>query len=185
MKVHTNHFQRNVRASHQLLARSPLLLIILATAISYYTVWPVSPSQAAQAGSSATDAPANPYSQDTLTPIYEQAAKYILEQTGYDRRKGYGFVFGAAKGRLAYEIAKHSDLYLFATEQDKNNINSARNNLLSANMYGSRIVLHHGSLDKLRYNDYSAALVVSDTILSQGKCIGLLTRSNSRSTCSN
>jgi len=172
MKVNTNYFQRDAHPSHQLLVKYPPLLIILAAAILYYTAWPVNPSQAAPAGSSATGAPANPYPQDTLTPIYKQAAKYILEQTGYDKKKGYCFVFGAAKGRLAYEIAKHSDLYLFATEQDENNIKSTRNNLLSANMYGNRIVLHHGPLDKLRYSDYAAALVVSDTILSQGKCIG-------------
>ena len=39
-------------------------------------------------------------------------------------------------------------------------------------LYGNRIVLHHGSLEKLRYSDYAAALVVSDTILSEGKCTG-------------
>jgi outer membrane protein assembly factor BamB len=171
MKVHASHFQSITRPSQQLLARSPLFLIILAAAIPF-TAWPVSSSQAAQAGSSATDAPGNPYPQDTLTPIYKQAAKYILEQTGYDKKKGYCFVFGAAKGRLAYEIAKHSDLYLFATEQNENDVNAARNNLLCANMYGNRIALHHGSLNKLRYSDYAAALVVSDTVLSQGKCVG-------------
>ena len=96
MKVHTNHLRCDAHPSHQLLARSPLLLIILAAAIPYYTAWPVSPSQAAQAGSSATDAPPNSYPQDALTPIYRQAAKYILEQTGYDRKTGYCFVFGAA-----------------------------------------------------------------------------------------
>ena len=173
MKVHTNHLCCDARPSRQSSASCSLLLIILAIAIPY-TAWIVSPSRAAQSGqSSAAIGPTtNPYSQNALTPYYKQAARYILEQTGYGQKKGYCFVFGAAKGQLAYEIAKRSDLYLFATEQDENNINSARKNLLNANMYGNRIVLHKGSLDKLRYNDYAATLVISDTILSQGKCIG-------------
>ncbi len=70
MKAHANHFQCITRPLRQLLARYPLLLIILVAAIPF-TACPVSSSQAAQTGSSATDAPANPYPQDTLTPIYE------------------------------------------------------------------------------------------------------------------
>ncbi len=173
MKVHSNHFCCDTRPSRQSLASCTLLLIILAIAVPY-TVWSVSPLRAAQSeqSSAAIGPTTNPYSQNALTPYYKQAARYILEQTGYDQKKGYCFVYGAAKGQLAYEIAKRSDLYLFATEQDENNINLARNKLLNANLYGNRIVLHKGSLDKLRYNDYAAALVISDTILSQGKCIG-------------
>ncbi len=170
MKVHSNHLFFDTYPSRQSLASCSLLLIILAIAVPY-TVWSVSPLRAAQSeqSSAAIGPTTNPYSQNALTPYYKQAARYILEQTGYDQKKGYCFVFGAAKGQLAYEIVKRSDLYLFATEQDENNINLARNKLLNANLYGNRIVLHKGSLDKLRYNDYAATLVISDTILSQGK----------------
>ncbi len=173
MKVHRDHFRFNPHPLHRPLAGCSPFFIILALAV-FYTAWPVSLSRAVQTGpsSAVSDPLAPPYAQDVLTPLYEQAAKYILEQTGYDEKKGHCFVFGAAQGRLAHEIAKRSDLYLFATEQDKDNVDSGRETLLRANMYGNRITLHQGSLDKLRYNDYGAALVVSDTVISQGKCSG-------------
>ncbi len=150
-----------------------MLSIILAASIAC-AASPISTSQAAHtrepsdAGQPLTD----PYPNDVLTPIYQRAADYILEQTGYDRKNGYCFVFGAAEGRLACQLARRSNLYVFATAQVESNVVSARKHLLAANMYGNRIVIHHGNLDKLRYNDYAAALVVSDTILSQGKCTG-------------
>ena len=173
MKVDRDHFRFNTHLLHRPLAGCSQLLIVLAFAASY-AAWPVSSSRAVQTipSPAVSDPLAHAYPQDALTSLYEQAAKYILEQTGYDKKKGHCFVFGAAQGRLAHEIAKRSDLYLFATEQDKDNVTAAREALLSANVYGNRITLHHGSLDKLRYNDYGAALVVSDTVISQGKCSG-------------
>ena len=122
--------------------------------------------------SRAADKAAGPYAPDDLTSAYQRAAAHILEKTGYDEKKGYCFVFGGGKGRLAYELATRSDLYVFATEENEDSVKAARNGLLSANMYGNRIVIHHGSLDKLRYTDYAAALVVSDSILAEGECTG-------------
>jgi outer membrane protein assembly factor BamB len=169
MKARRDHVRFNTPPSHRPLAGCSQLMIILAFAVSY-TVWPAQSSPAVQIKPSPSGF--HPYPQDALTPLYKQAAKHILEQTGYNKKKGHCFVFGAARGRLAYEIAKRSEVYLFATEQDKDSVDSARESLLSANMYGSRITLHHGSLDTLRYNDYSAALVISDTVISQGRCSG-------------
>lgn len=164
MRAHRDHARFNRQHLDQPLASPPLLLIILLGSISL-GIWPMSSLQAAPNKSS-------PYRADALTSLYEKAAKHILEQTGYDKKQGYGFVFGGAQGQLAYEIARRSELYLFATESDQGKVDSAREALLSANMYGNRITVHHGSLDKLRYNDYSAALVISDTVISEGKCSG-------------
>jgi outer membrane protein assembly factor BamB len=174
MKAHFAHTQtRTHRFNRPLAARSQLLIVLMLAVL--YTAWPPGSSCSAQEAGptpSLSDPVTNPYPLDALTPMYEQAAKYILEQTGYDKKKGHCFVFGAAQGRLAYEIARRSDLYVFATEQDQDSVHSAREALLNANMYGNRVTLHHGSLDKLRYNDYGAALVVSDTVISQGRCSG-------------
>ncbi len=173
MKAHRDHVRFNTAPSHRPLAGYSQLLFILVLAVSY-AVWPAQSSPAAQTKPSPSgfEALPQPYPQDALTPLYKQAAKYILEQTGYNKKKGHCFVFGAARGRLAYEIAKRSEVTLFATEPDKDSVDSGRESLLSVNMYGSRITLHHGSLDTLRYNDYSAALVISDTMISQGRCSG-------------
>ena len=111
------------------------------------------------------------YPMDSLTPIYEQAAQYILNQTAVPQR-GYCLVFGAGKGRLAYELAIRSNLNIIGVEEDINKINSGRTILHNADVYGDRITLHKGSLEQLDYSDYAARLVVSDSIISSGTCTG-------------
>ena len=113
----------------------------------------------------------SPYPGDALTPLYEQAAQHILDETAMTN-KGYGFVFGAGEGRLAYEIALRSQLEIIGVEQDVAKVNSGRTALLDTDRYGDRITLHNGSLDQLRYRDYAAVLVVSDSMISDGTTSG-------------
>ncbi|HUT26153.1 MAG TPA: PQQ-binding-like beta-propeller repeat protein [Sumerlaeia bacterium] len=122
------------------------------------------------AGASATtrSAPAaSPYPADELTPLYVRAAEHILAQTGMVN-KGYCLVFGAGEGRLAYELALRSRLDVIGVEQNPEKVDSGRSALLEAGLYGDRITLHQGSLEELRYRDYAAVLVVSDSIVSTG-----------------
>ena len=112
-----------------------------------------------------------PYHDDPLNPLYRQAAQYILGQTG-DNNKGYCLVFGAGQGQLAYELAANSDLNIIGVEADVNNVSSGRTILNDVDMYGDRITLHQGLLSNLRYRDYAALLVVSDSIISEGTCSG-------------
>ena len=113
MKVHSNHFCCDTRPSCQSLARYSLLLIILAIAVSY-TICSVSPLRAAQTEqpSAAISPTTNPYSQNALTPYYKQAARYILEQTGYDQKKGYCFVLVLPKGNLSTK-SQNTAIYTF------------------------------------------------------------------------
>ena len=113
----------------------------------------------------------SPYPVDSLTDSYEKAAQYILRQTGTSKL-GYCVVFGAGRGRLAYELAKRSDLTLVGAEANANEVNAGRSFLEDADFYGNRITLHVNSLDALDYSDYFAALVVSDRIIADGLCTG-------------
>ena len=111
------------------------------------------------------------YPKDSLTALYKRAAQYILSQTGR-HNKGYCLVFGAGQGRLAYELAVHSDFKIIGVETDSSKVNSGRTILSKANLYGNRITLQEGLLTKLDYRDYAALLVVSDSIISEGACSG-------------
>ena len=111
------------------------------------------------------------YPEDSLTSVYKRAAQYILSQTGRPN-KGYCLVFGAGEGRLAYELAVHSDFKIIGVETDSSKVNSGRTILSRANLYGNRITLQEGSLSKLDCRDYAASLVVSDSIIAEGACSG-------------
>jgi len=108
----------------------------------------------------------NPYRQDELTELYAEAARYIVQQTGIS--KGYCLVLDSGEGRLAYELAKLTDLKIIGVEKDINKINVARKALDKAGLYG-RVVIHHGSLSDMGYTSFFANLIVSDEVLVSGK----------------
>ncbi len=108
-----------------------------------------------------------PYSKDDLTSFYARAAERILQNTGI--RKGYCLVLGCRTGRLAYELARRTDLRIIGIEPDARKVEEARRKLDAVGLYGSRITIDHGSLSKLPYSDYFANLIVSDEILISGK----------------
>ena len=112
-----------------------------------------------------------PYSADDVTVPYEKAAATILRRTNLPN-KGYCFVFGAREGRLAYELTKQSGFRVVGAVEDRKHLDRGRRLLEKADLYGARITLQPSSLAKLRYRDYIAALVVSDSILADGVCHG-------------
>jgi len=111
-----------------------------------------------------------PYPEDSLTPLYEQAAEYILNACGID--KGVCIDYGCGRGRLAYEIAKRSNLKIIGFEQDSDKVADARNYLDKADIYGTRIAILSAPLTSLNCRDYSANLIVSDTMIAKGVCPG-------------
>ena len=116
----------------------------------------------------ATDA--SPYPLDSLTPAYRAAADYILAQTGDAR--GTCLVFGAGEGRLGWELAKSGRFRVLGVEPDAGKVLAGRRALHAADVYGDRVTLHQGTLTNLRYRSYAAAVVVSDSAISQGRCPG-------------
>lgn len=58
----------------------------------------------------------SPFPSDAWTAVYERAADEILECTGVSG--GFCLVLGSERGRLAYELARRSDLKIYAIESD-------------------------------------------------------------------
>ena len=112
-----------------------------------------------------------PYQRDELTPLYRQAAQYILNQEACPKT-GYCMVFGAGQGRLAWELSELGDFKVLGAEEDSAAVDAGRAVLHRADVYGDRITLHRQSLQKLDYRNYAATLVVSDAMIAHGRCPG-------------
>ncbi len=114
----------------------------------------------------AMDTVESPYPADELTEMYAQTAERILKESGIS--KGYCLVLGVEQGRLAYELARRSELKIVAVDSDPESVAAARAALGETPYYGLRISVHEGSLAELPYGEYLANLIVSDTMLVQG-----------------
>ena len=108
----------------------------------------------------------SPYPRDALTERYAEAAKLILQRTGVT--KGYCLVLGCGRGRLAYDLARRSDLKIIGVDEDTRNVAAARRAIDKAGLYG-RVVVHRKDYESLPYTKYFANLIVSDEALQTGK----------------
>lgn len=111
-----------------------------------------------------------PYPEDDLTPLYGETAERIVRETGIT--KGYCLVFGCSEGRLAYELAKRTELRIYGIESDARKAERAREALDRAGLYGVRVTIDQGPLVPLPYPDYFADLIVSDDMLISGHIPG-------------
>jgi outer membrane protein assembly factor BamB len=114
---------------------------------------------------SADDGP--PYPDDELSQLYAAAAQQILNATSVDR--GYCLVVGSERGRLAYELAKRSQLRIYGIEADGEKVAASREALHRAGLYGHRVSIVHGKPDELPFSNYFANLVVSDSLRLYGR----------------
>jgi hypothetical protein len=100
-------------------------------------------------------------------PLVEQAAEEILDASG--ARQGYCFDLGCGDGRLAYELARRTDLFVYALDSDRKNVAAAREALFRAGLYGTRVVVDHApSLASTAAPGYFAELVVSGRSVREG-----------------
>jgi len=104
----------------------------------------------------------DPYPQDGLSARYERAAREILRRN--PAPGGYCLVLDGGEGRLAFELARQSDLKIVAVESDATLADRARRSLDEAGLCG-RVVVHHVPPGRLPYTSYFANLVVSDGLL--------------------
>ncbi len=109
----------------------------------------------------------SPYPRDELTPVFEAAAEHIIRTTGINR--GYCLVLGCGTGRLAFELAKRTELKICGVEPDRQKVEAARKALDTAGLYGTRVLIDHGDLSRVPYSDYFANLVVSESALISGE----------------
>lgn len=113
----------------------------------------------------------SPYPEDKWTPLYQQAAKDIL--TNSQITNGFCLVLGSEEGRLAYELARNSDLKIYCIEPDITKAEASRQKLSEAGYYGHRVTVHQTELSPLPYSRYFANLIVSDTFLKTGQVPGI------------
>lgn len=99
-----------------------------------------------------------PYPADALAARYEAAAEAIVKAAGV--RRGYALVRDAGEGRLAYELAKRTELQIVGIETDAAKAETARARLESAGLLGSRVVVE--PWDPADLPPYFANLIVSD-----------------------
>lgn len=108
-----------------------------------------------------------PYPKDNLTDWYAETAQNIIAKTNADQ--GYCLVFGSEEGRLAYELAKQTRMQILCVEEDIDKVNASRQAFDKAGIYGTRITVHHGSIDTIEYPPYFANLIVSEKTLLTGE----------------
>ena len=112
----------------------------------------------------------SPYPEDELKPLYAQAARDIIALSGVD--KGYCLDLGCREGRLAYDIAKITQLCIIGVEEDAEKVKAARTALDRAGLYGVRTTVHEGALSSLPYTNFFVNLIVSDEVLVSGMLPG-------------
>jgi len=104
---------------------------------------------------------------DNEQRAYRVYAERVLAQA--DTRKGYCAIVGICDGRLAYEIATQSELFVLGIEPDAERVTRARKNLDAGGLYGKRVSVHQASADRLPYLSYFANVILSETAFESGK----------------
>ena len=104
---------------------------------------------------------ADPFSEVESATDVVASAKRILESCPFDR--GICLVMGLDDGQLAWELARQSELRVIGVDTDSDRVSAARNTLLRAGAYGTRVSLHHvDSLADLPFVGRFANLIVSE-----------------------
>jgi outer membrane protein assembly factor BamB len=98
----------------------------------------------------------NPYGPNES---YARAAEEIIASSGLS--EGYCLDLGCGNGGLAYELARRTNLAIYAIDPDPVNVSMARKRLAAAGLYGSRITVHQGDPAHTGYPGYFANLIVS------------------------
>jgi len=109
----------------------------------------------------------NGFPASQMADTFRQAADTILKETGINR--GYCLVLGLETGELALELAKRSDLRVYAVSPDAGKVAAVRKSLDAAGLYGSRVCVEQWPLEKVPYADYFADLIVSETAIAGGE----------------
>ena len=110
---------------------------------------------------------ANRFEQGEDVEFYRKAAAEILESTEVTR--GFCLVVDSGEGRLAYELAKQSELKIYAIESDLKKVADSRRALSAAGLYGHRVVVHQADPGSVPYSNYFANLIVSDRQVRTGE----------------
>jgi len=97
---------------------------------------------------------------------FAEAAEEIIKTTGVT--EGYCLDLGCGDGRLAYELAKRTNLRVYAVDPDPGNVRRAREKLDAAGLYGVRVTVHQADPENTSYPRYFADLIVSCRSVDEG-----------------
>ena len=92
---------------------------------------------------------------------YARAATEIIRATTGSTKEGYCVDLDCGNGALAYELAKRTNLRIYAVSKDASSVAEAREKLTRAGLYGVRVTVHQCDLAGTAYPDHFANLVVS------------------------
>ena len=109
----------------------------------------------------------DPYRQSPAAALFQKAAETILAETGI--RRGYCLVLGCETGQLAFELARQSELKIYAVSPDEKKVAAARKALDAAGVYGSRVCVDCYPLEHVPYAEDFANLIVSESALVGGE----------------
>lgn len=113
---------------------------------------------------------AQPFPDDERTDQFAAAAQFILSE--YEFERGICLVIGNGEGRLAWELARQSELRIIGVETDITKVAAARKAMLQAGTYGTRVAIHHvESYADLPFVGRFANLIVSEQLLTDGKSV--------------
>ena len=104
-----------------------------------------------------------PFVDESSSARFRRAAESVLRSTGV--RRGFCLVLGCETGALALELARQSDLTVYAVSPDAEKVAAARRAIDAAGMYGARVCVEQWPLDHVPYADYFANLIVSETAI--------------------
>jgi len=76
--------------------------------------------------------------------------------------KGYILVLGLESGQTLAALARAGSCRVVGRDPDPKRVDAARTYLMKQGLYGTRVAVHQGSIEKLPYTDYVANIVTSE-----------------------
>ncbi|MBN1292643.1 MAG: PQQ-binding-like beta-propeller repeat protein [Candidatus Latescibacteria bacterium] len=107
-----------------------------------------------------------PYGDNTR---YARLAEDIIDTSVIT--EGYCLDMGCGDGRLSYELAKRTNLFIYAVDPDPKNVASAREKLDAAGLYGTRVTVLQADPKSTSLPDYFANLIVSGRSAVEGPAV--------------
>ncbi len=101
-----------------------------------------------------------------IAPKFVQAAEEIVRKSGVTA--GFCVDLACGDGDLVIALAQQTNLQIYALAPTDEAVNTVRQRIAAAGLYGTRITVHRGTPEQVPYGKYFADLVVSSQSLTSG-----------------
>lgn len=95
--------------------------------------------------------------------VFPQAAKDIIAQA--DGKRGFCLIVGLETGQLAVELAKQTELLVYAVDEDPTVVERVRQAVDKTGLLGGRVSVECWPINEIPYADYFANLLLSESVL--------------------